>query len=971
MALSGVAYENVGSHWRLSVEWTGSQSISGNYTDITARMYWEATDQYGYVYSSASKDGSVYIDGWQSFSGVSAGLSGNQKKHLATKTFRVHHNDNGTGSVTIDGYFDAEVSLAGVGYVGRINITGKTFSLNTIPRKSTMTSSRNFTAGSNRTITINRASSSFNHEVEISVKNSSGAWDWVKRVDFSTGDTSESTSFSVAEHTEIFSILAQRSSADVRMVLQTFSGSTLIGENEYTGTVTAPAASTARITNPTGVSEASGQGDSTVYVDQTINLSISRANSDFTHTVRFLDSNNGALLKQFTGQNTSVSWNPTTTEQNNIYALMTDSIERDAEIEITTYYNGVKVRSITNCDINYRVRNAEPTFSSSQIDYLDVNATTVTLTGDSSKIIQNKSSLQAKVLSAATANKGASIVKYVISINGKTDQLTGVGVKTMGTLSASTDQTLTVKAIDSRGLETKVTKTVSMIPYSEPNIVANAQRQNSFGSNVTLKTSLEMSSILSKNAKTLLQYRYKERGASTYIRDWTNIGQSSASSTKFVGANISLTMEVTKEYTIEIKASDKLTSNLTMTIDIATGQPIFFVDADMRSVGFNDFPSSSNEFKVNGRIVFGSNMYASNTGEEGVGAGALFLNNSDITGINGLWFNDIANNKGEGLLFIKSTATAGSTNNADYNSLYVRDGWFYMDDEEFMAVRSTPGDTSGVSVTIGGDGLTIIGSGESVDYTYDNHGGNDGLENMYVTSDNDIYLLPGMNGGWSSRQTFQFTSGGDLNVPRQVNSGPNLRMNGFNTIENVNNTLYLYGNGGIHLSDTSSGGFLQIAKDSSSAYVESDTIFERTYPYSSNVYITSNGVLGRSTSASKYKKSIETVTDMELSERFLQLEPKSWIDKTQSYEQLLSQMGYGEFVDQTFADLPRHYGLIAEDLVAAGLSQFVLYGSDGQVEGIQYERVWILLFPIIKDLRERVIQLENQLAGSSTSFGGK
>ena len=51
MALKGSFSKKVNSHWRVRGEWRGTQSDSGNYTDITFDVYWESIDSYGTTYS--------------------------------------------------------------------------------------------------------------------------------------------------------------------------------------------------------------------------------------------------------------------------------------------------------------------------------------------------------------------------------------------------------------------------------------------------------------------------------------------------------------------------------------------------------------------------------------------------------------------------------------------------------------------------------------------------------------------------------------------------------------------------------------------------------------------------------------------------------------------------------------------------------------------------------------------------------
>lgn len=163
-----------------------------------------------------------------------------------------------------------------------------------------------------------------------------------------------------------------------------------------------------------------------------------------------------------------------------------------------------------------------------------------------------------------------------------------------------------------------------------------------------------------------------------------------------------------------------------------------------------------------------------------------------------------------------------------------------------------------------------------------------------------------------------------------------------------------------------------IKGDTAGGRIWSMDVYNRTYGSSPNMYVTSSGTLGRSTSASKYKLEIEEIDTTDLSEKVLELKPKSWYDKTAT-EQLAEYITAKEKdpnVDIDELDIPyleRHYGLIAEDLVEIGLGMYVLYGEPDsetgarEVEGIEYDRVWTLLIPIIKKQREQISQLESRL----------
>ncbi|WP_409328054.1 phage tail spike protein [Staphylococcus pseudoxylosus] len=158
----------------------------------------------------------------------------------------------------------------------------------------------------------------------------------------------------------------------------------------------------------------------------------------------------------------------------------------------------------------------------------------------------------------------------------------------------------------------------------------------------------------------------------------------------------------------------------------------------------------------------------------------------------------------------------------------------------------------------------------------------------------------------------------------------------------------------------------KVGADNTGARVASEMIYHRTYSDASpNMYITSYGTLGRATSASKYKLSIEQqhkdkAKQLEHSSNILNLDVKSWFDKEQA-EIAAKECELGERCSADAFNLQRTVGLIAEDVEDTGLKEHVAYNAEGEVEGIGYDRLWIHLIPIIKDQQKRIEQLEGKI----------
>ena len=125
-------------------------------------------------------------------------------------------------------------------------------------------------------------------------------------------------------------------------------------------------------------------------------------------------------------------------------------------------------------------------------------------------------------------------------------------------------------------------------------------------------------------------------------------------------------------------------------------------------------------------------------------------------------------------------------------------------------------------------------------------------------------------------------------------------------------------------------------------------VYSTTTSSSANVNIASDGTLARSTSASKYKLDVQT---KDYGDAVLELDPQDWIDKAAH--------------DAGLPDV-RVPGLVAEDVAAKGLTDFVVKVDD-EIEGLMYDRLWVTLIPIVRDLRDRITKLESANAATDQS----
>lgn len=138
------------------------------------------------------------------------------------------------------------------------------------------------------------------------------------------------------------------------------------------------------------------------------------------------------------------------------------------------------------------------------------------------------------------------------------------------------------------------------------------------------------------------------------------------------------------------------------------------------------------------------------------------------------------------------------------------------------------------------------------------------------------------------------------------------------------------------------------------SYVHIPSTWRRTTSAGANVVINPDGALTRVASATKYKTDIQRSYVSDYGERLLGLPTATWIDKTE-----LKRYNEGESQIKP----TRYFGMIAEDLAAAGLEMLVQRNLEGGLEGIEYDRIGVALIPVIKQLKDKVKELEDKLNG--------
>ncbi|MFT9469683.1 hypothetical protein [Leuconostoc pseudomesenteroides] len=116
------------------------------------------------------------------------------------------------------------------------------------------------------------------------------------------------------------------------------------------------------------------------------------------------------------------------------------------------------------------------------------------------------------------------------------------------------------------------------------------------------------------------------------------------------------------------------------------------------------------------------------------------------------------------------------------------------------------------------------------------------------------------------------------------------------------------------------------------------------------------------TSATKYKTDIQYEKDTSIGDRLLTLDPATWQDKGDKEQRDLFHKTGEEPNHIINMDDKRYYGLIAEDLVKAGLEEFVVRDEvTGEVNGLEYDKVAISLIPVVRKQRNALNELRVEI----------
>ena len=566
MALSGTFQSYPVSSFGLYCEWSGTQSITGNYTDVTLKVYLS----YYTLDVGARSDSTISINGVSETYTVPAiedYSSGWKKKLLKTKTVRVNHNANGTKSgVALSASWRFSGTYSGVS-IGTITAS-TTVTLNSIDRTApTVSCSVSSITANGFTIS---ASSSATSDIWQYSLNGGSSW-----TQFSTtAGTSASITLSSLSPNTTYSVRvrARKRTNQVYGTSSTVSAKTLGGAVILScGNFTADAS--------------------------TVNLSLRVTVYNAAYTNYITIKNGSTTYLSLTGRTwaagtASRTITLTSAERTTLLNAMASLKSFTATIELVTKSGNTQIgnASTCTCTISTTEANSGPTLSG--FTFADSYSTTTAITGNDQVLIQSYSRLTVSP-GTATAKNGASIVSYSAVCSGVTKSNTTGAALSLGTIGTSGTRDITLTVTDSRGYTASVTKSVTVVPYSKPKVNSvSLRRTNEIETEMQLVFNGSISAITvdgaQKNSLLYVRYRYKLTSASSYNAYTSILASVTASGTSFSFSNLELcNLNAEASYDFHLQIRDKLDSLTSLDLYFVVPQGTPLVALRKKMVGIN------------------------------------------------------------------------------------------------------------------------------------------------------------------------------------------------------------------------------------------------------------------------------------------------------------------------------------------------------------------------------------------------
>lgn len=566
MALSGSFYKYPVDNFGLYCTWSATQSVTGNYSDVTLNVYLKY-----YTLSVGSRsDSTVSING-VSETYTAPAISDTSADYdltlLKTYTVRVYHDDDGTAEdIALSAYWRFSGTYSGTSIT---SITASTtVDLDAIDRTApTVTCSiSNITANG----------------FKISATSSATADQWFYSLDGGLTSTLFSSTAGTSANVTLSS-LSPNTTYSVRAMVRKKSNQ-VYGE---TSTVTVKTLGGAIINScPTITADAT-----TV----TFKPNVTVYDASYSYYLSIYNGSTEYLALSARTWSTGTADRTITlsqTERADLLDAMASIKSFTATIKVVSKSGTTQIGNASTCTCTVQTTEANSAPTMTAFSYKDSRSTTSAITGNDQLFIQTYSYLYVTP-GTATAKNGASIVKYAATCNGKTySNTTGAALNLYG-ISKSGTVDVVVTATDSRGYTVSSTQQITVLPYAKPKVSEiSLRRTNDIEAEMQLTFNGSISPITvdstQKNSLLYVQYRYKLTSESSYGSYTSILSSVTQSGTSFSFSNLELcTLDANSSYDFHIYIRDQLNtlSALSLYFTVPQGTPL--VALRKKKVGIN------------------------------------------------------------------------------------------------------------------------------------------------------------------------------------------------------------------------------------------------------------------------------------------------------------------------------------------------------------------------------------------------
>lgn len=700
MATSGSFSNYPVNNFGLYCTWSASQSVTGNYSDVTLNVYLKY-----YTLSVGSRsDSTVSINGVSetyTAPAISDSVSGYDTTLLKTYTVRVAHNSNGTKTgvaLSASWRFSGTYSGTSIGWI----TASTTIDLDSLDRTAPTVSC------SVSNITANG--------FKISATSSATADIWQYSTNGGTNWTQFSTTAGTSANTTLSS-LTPNTSYSVKVRARKKS-------NQVYGTSSAVSAKTLGGSTIDSVSALTADASS-------VSISMSTTVYDAAYTHKLQIKNGSTVYLEITG----LSWAKgtatrtitlTSAQRTTLLTAMASVKSFSATFALLTYSGSTQIGSTSTKTATVQTTSANSAPTMGAFTFYDGRSATSTVTGNDQVFIQSYSYLYVTP-GTATARNNATISSYSATCNGVTLSNTTGAVINLGAVAKSGTLDVVVTATDSRGYTVSKTQQITVIAYAKPKVSSlTLRRTNDIEAEMQLAFNGTISAVsvssTQKNSLLYVRYRYKLTSASSYGSYTSILSSVTKSGTSYSFSNLELcSLDANSSYDFHLQIRDQLNSLSSVDLYYVVPQGTPLVALRKKKVGINTpdpevalhvvgdakvsgtvTATTVTATTLNGALAPSKLSSAVTIAKGGTGAttaaaactnlisgqtiapkvinvtgnqykvdGVYGINmqNSDIIGLNALYFLDAVDSAGEGINFYRSSTA--------YDRLYSYAGTLY------------------------------------------------------------------------------------------------------------------------------------------------------------------------------------------------------------------------------------------------------------------------------------------------------